>query len=168
MSAEPGLWDGEVVLGQASGSKQAEQSYFNQCREIKPQARNLNPKLGIFKSAFGFKLYVIVYTVCLCICQNRICPVSTSNSRNVIASLHCGFCMVGVFLWFVTRGCFLTWRPPSHPVMFAWINRNAQWLKFTWGFEPHHPSPPARASILVCTAKSWTDSVQASRFINLC
>lgn len=62
---------------------------------------------------------------------------------------------------------FLPWRPPSHLVMFAYVNRNAQWLKFTWGFEPHHPTPHAWASILVCMAESWTDSVQVPPFLNL-
>lgn len=72
-------------------------------------------------------------------------------------------CSLGICDW----RPFLTWRPPSRPVMFARINKNAQWLKFTWGFEPHHPPPHAWASILVCTAKSWTDSVRARRFLNL-
>lgn len=51
-----------------------------------------------------------------------------------------------VFLW--AQAFLLTGRPPFHPVMFAWINRNAQCLKFTWGFESL--CSHTRASVLVC------------------
>lgn len=43
---------------------------------------------------------------------------------------------------------FSTWRPPSHPAVFAQINRNAKWLKFTCGFEPPHPSDHSGAQYL--------------------
>lgn len=58
------------------------------------------------------------------------------------------FCTVREIFPVLETSFFLTWRPPSHPAVFAQINRNAKWLKFTCGFEPPHPSDHSWAQYL--------------------
>lgn len=148
MSAEPGLWDKEVALGQESDSKPEKTQSF--CPET---SLELLKVFQISLSLFSDIIPCSIWYISLDFCHIWIDPGWASKLNiNLAWPL---FRAVVMFKKFYFEGHLLTLQ-----CLLESMQRNAQWLKFTGGFEPYHPSHHSWAGILAYMAKHWSDSVQ--------